>query len=197
MRSANLLSQEGPARASRTRTGVVGLAAGQAQPPRPCVAVPVMALFLSLSSSGHVLRCGHAATPSLPRVAHAPACLDVDHAKLPYEVPPLPKPFADYEWDPSFPGTFKPGTRGENQDLDAVLEAWKDRENPACMQLPQDALWQVCRVCHPNNPNGHGDEFRITCSHMWSALVLVPSAGASCATRGHSVMAHPHWLARG
>ena len=68
----------------------------------------------------------------------------MDHAKLPYEVPPLPKPFADYEWDDSYPGSFKPGTRGENQDLDVVLEQWKDRENPACVQLPQDALWQVC-----------------------------------------------------
>ena len=69
--------------------------------------------------------------------------LDVDHAKLPYNVPPLPKPFSDYEYDPSYPGSFKPGTRGENQDLDQVLEDWKDRDNPACMQLAQDELWQV------------------------------------------------------
>ena len=28
-------------------------------------------------------------------------------------------------------------------DLDEVLEEWKDKENPACMELPQDQLWQV------------------------------------------------------
>ena len=55
----------------------------------------------------------------------------------------MPKPFADYEWDPEFPGSFKPGTRGENQNLDEVLAEWEGRDNPACMQLPQDQLWQV------------------------------------------------------
>lgn len=66
---------------------------------------------------------------------------------LPYNVPEMPKPFSDYEWDPAFPGSFKPGLAGENYDLDVVLEMWEGRENPACMQLPQDQLWQV-----PNAP---------------------------------------------
>lgn len=55
----------------------------------------------------------------------------------------MPKPFADYEWDDDFPGTFKPGKRGENRDLEDVLADWENRDNPACMQLPQDQLWQV------------------------------------------------------
>jgi hypothetical protein len=63
--------------------------------------------------------------------------------KLPYDVPSMPKPFADYEWDDSFPGTFKPGTRRENYELDDVLEMWEGRENPACVEIPQDQLWQV------------------------------------------------------
>ena len=75
--------------------------------------------------------------------ASAPQLLEVPRDRLPYTVPDQPKPFSDYEWDPAFPGTFKPGTRGENQDIDQVLEDWKDRDNPACMQLPQDQLWQV------------------------------------------------------
>ena len=75
--------------------------------------------------------------------APSPLLLEVPRSRLPYEVPPMPKPFADYEWDPTFPGTFKPGQRGENADLDEVLEEWKDKENPACMELPQDQLWQV------------------------------------------------------
>ena len=62
---------------------------------------------------------------------------------LPYELPPQPKPFSDYEWDESFPGSFKPGLRGENYDLEDVLEMWEGRDNPACMELPQDQLWQV------------------------------------------------------
>jgi hypothetical protein len=62
---------------------------------------------------------------------------------LPYDIPPQPKPFADYEWDDDFPGTFKPGNKGENYNLDDVLEMWEGKENPACMELPQDQLWQV------------------------------------------------------
>merc|ERR1719326_2012585 len=45
--------------------------------------------------------------------------------ELPYEVPKQPKPFSDYEWDDSYPGTFKPGTRGENYDMDEVEKMWK------------------------------------------------------------------------
>ena len=64
--------------------------------------------------------------------------------QLPYDVPKIPKPFSDYEWDPEFPGTFKPGIKNrENYDLEDVLEMWEGRDNPACMQLPQDQLWQV------------------------------------------------------
>ena len=61
----------------------------------------------------------------------------------PFEVPPLPKPFSDYEWDDSYPGTMKPGIRKENVDLDEVLEIWKDKENGNVMELPRDQLWQV------------------------------------------------------
>ena len=81
--------------------------------------------------------------PPPPRPRHAPLRLQEPPFPLPYEVPEQEKPFADYVWDPDFPGTFKPGTRGENYDLDVVLEMWKDKENPACMELPQDELWQV------------------------------------------------------
>ena len=89
--------------------------------------------------------CGCACDVRASR-GRAPVMLDAGpgtQIPLPYEVPKQEKPFADYEWDDSFPGTFKPGTRGENQDLAEVLEMWKDRENPACMELPQDQLWQV------------------------------------------------------
>ena len=48
---------------------------------------------------------------------------------LPYEVPPLPKPYADYEWDDSYPGTMKPGKRTENRDMTEVMEMWEDKEN--------------------------------------------------------------------
>ena len=94
--------------------------------------------FLSASALPPVARLRWPA-----RARHAAPTLLEPPFKLPYDVPPLPKPFADYEWDPSFPGTFKPGTRGENADIDEVLERWKDRDNPACMELPQDQLWQV------------------------------------------------------
>jgi len=63
--------------------------------------------------------------------------------KLPYEVPPQQKPFSDYEWDPSYPGTFKPGTRGENYDFEEVEKMWEGRDNPAALQLPQDVPWQI------------------------------------------------------
>jgi len=62
---------------------------------------------------------------------------------LPYEVPPIPKAFSDYEWDESYPGTMKPGLRLEHQELDDVLEMWKDKENGNVMELPRDQLWQV------------------------------------------------------
>jgi hypothetical protein len=62
---------------------------------------------------------------------------------LPYDVPKYEKPFADYEWDPSFPGSFKPGTRKENYDIDTVFEMWEGKDNPAAMELPQDQLWEV------------------------------------------------------
>jgi hypothetical protein len=62
---------------------------------------------------------------------------------LPYTVPKQAKPFADYEWDDDFPGTMKPGKRRENYELDEVLEAWEGRDNPACLELPQDVLFQV------------------------------------------------------
>ena len=107
-----------------------------------------MSLLLAQSAAAYIVGCGR--SDAVPLYCHRTSgvvrMLDVDHAKLPYNVPPLPKPFSDYEYDPSYPGSFKPGTRGENQDLDKVLEDWKDRDNPACMQLAQDELWQVCGV---------------------------------------------------
>ena len=73
---------------------------------------------------------------------------------LPYEVPPIPKPFSDYEWDDSYPGTMKPGLRNENRQLDDVLQDWEDKENGNVMELPRDQLWQVPARGHPNpNPN--------------------------------------------
>ena len=47
----------------------------------------------------------------------------------PYSVPPLQKPYSDYEWDDSYPGTLKPGTLKENIDLDEAFEMWEGREN--------------------------------------------------------------------
>ena len=68
---------------------------------------------------------------------------------LPYEVPPIPKPFSDYEWDDSYPGTMKPGLRNENRQLDDVLQDWEDKENGNVMELPRDQLWQVPARGHP------------------------------------------------
>ena len=83
------------------------------------------------------------AAPPRPPRSGAPR-LQEPPFPLPYDVPPQPKPFSDYEWDPTFPGTFKPGTaRGENHNLESVLAIWEGKENPACMELPQDQLWQV------------------------------------------------------
>lgn len=62
---------------------------------------------------------------------------------LPYEIPQLPKVYSDYEWDDSYPGTFKPGLRTEMYSLDDVFELWEGKENPACIELRQDQLWAV------------------------------------------------------
>ena len=62
---------------------------------------------------------------------------------LPYEVPKMPKPFADYEWDQDWPGTFKPGKRAEQFTTEDVLDMWEGRDNPACLELPRDQQWQV------------------------------------------------------
>ena len=43
----------------------------------------------------------------------------------------------------SDPGTFKPGKRSENCDLEDVLKDWEGRDNPSATFLPQDQLWQV------------------------------------------------------
>jgi hypothetical protein len=63
--------------------------------------------------------------------------------QLPYEIPEIPKAYSDYEWDDNYPGTFKPGKREENYPLDKVFELWKDRENPAAIELRTDELWAV------------------------------------------------------
>ena len=62
---------------------------------------------------------------------------------LPYEVPPLPKAYSDYEWDDSYPGTFKPGKREEMYSTQDVFDLWEGKENPACIELRQDELWAV------------------------------------------------------
>lgn len=62
---------------------------------------------------------------------------------LPHEGPAMPNVYSDYEFDPDFPGTMKPGNRLENRELSTVLEEWEDRPNPNCMQLPQDMLIHV------------------------------------------------------
>ena len=62
---------------------------------------------------------------------------------LPYEVPKMPKPFADYEWDDDWPGTFKPGKRPEQYTTEKVLEMWEGRDNPACFEIPVDQAWHV------------------------------------------------------
>ena len=62
---------------------------------------------------------------------------------LPYDVPDLPKPYSDYEWDDSYPGTLKPGLRGEGTTTEEVIEMWKDKKNGNVMELPRDQLWQV------------------------------------------------------
>ena len=81
-----------------------------------------------------------AARPS-PRAAAAR--LQEPPFPLPYSVPPLQKPYSDYVWDDSYPGTLKPGTLKENIDLDEAFEMWEGRENANMMELPQDELWQV------------------------------------------------------
>lgn len=62
---------------------------------------------------------------------------------LPYEMPKQDKVFPDYEWDDDYPGTFKPGKRPEMYSLDDVFALWEGKENPACIELPQDELWEV------------------------------------------------------
>jgi hypothetical protein len=104
-----------------------------------------MATISLVVLSGSVLSLSGSALsrrwPAPPR--HTPPRLQEPPFPLPYDVPKMPKPFSDYEWDPTFPGTFKPGMRGENHDLEDVLAMWEGRDNPACMELPQDQLWQV------------------------------------------------------
>mmetsp|Transcript_18229 Transcript_18229/g.38884 ORF Transcript_18229/g.38884 Transcript_18229/m.38884 type:complete len:187 (-) Transcript_18229:263-823(-) len=62
---------------------------------------------------------------------------------LPFDIPELPKPFSDYEWDDDYPGTLKPGKREEMYSLDDVFAMWEGKENPACIELRQDELWEV------------------------------------------------------
>ena len=63
------------------------------------------------------------------------------------------KVFSDYEWDPDFPGTFKPGLKRENYDFDEVVEMWKDRPNENVMRLHLDeARSQTCPRDHRRPP---------------------------------------------
>jgi len=50
------------------------------------------------------------------------------------------KSFSDYEWDPAYPGTLKPGLRSEMYDIDAVMEMWKDKPNDNVMRLHMDEV---------------------------------------------------------
>lgn len=95
-----------------------------------------------------VVITGGASALRVPRSTGSPArrasvTMQEPPFPLPYEVPPMPKPFADYTWDDDFPGTLKPGKSRENEELDEVLAAWEGRDNPNCMELPIDQLWQV------------------------------------------------------
>ena len=63
--------------------------------------------------------------------------------KLPYHVPTLPKPYADYVWDDAYPGTLKPGTREEDWSTDDVFKLWENRDNPNSIQLSSDELWAI------------------------------------------------------
>ena len=92
--------------------------------------------------------CGPSALVGHAHVLSAPAAasslrMQEPPFPLPYEGPAMPNVYSDYEYDPAFPGSLKPGSRIENRELDAVLEDWKDRPNPNCMQLPQDMLIHV------------------------------------------------------
>lgn len=62
---------------------------------------------------------------------------------LPFEIPDLPKQYSDYEWDDGYPGTLKPGKREEMYSLEAAFKLWEGKENPACIELRQDELWEV------------------------------------------------------
>ena len=90
-----------------------------------------------------LLCCALSPLRPAPHARHAAPRLLEPPFELPYEVPRQPKPFSDYEWDPSYPGTFKPGLTRENKNLDEVLAAWEGKENPAALQMPRDQLWQV------------------------------------------------------
>ena len=91
------------------------------------------ALNVGYSARGHVRRRGalRLQEPPFP---------------LPYDVPELPKPYADYEPDENYPGTLPPGTRRENYPIDEVMEMWEGKENPNWMQAR--ATPRTPRVAH-------------------------------------------------
>ena len=53
------------------------------------------------------------------------------------------KIFSDYNWDPNFPGTLKPGTAKENYDLVDVLKDWENKPFDAVMQLSMDEQMHI------------------------------------------------------
>ena len=99
----------------------------------------MMTALLAPSYSSYLF----ALQPPPPRPRHAPLRLQEPPFPLPYEVPEQEKPFRRLCLGPRFRHLQAGDAHGENYDLDVVLEMWKDKENPACMELPQDELWQV------------------------------------------------------
>eukprot|EP00966_Prymnesium_polylepis_P017930 413716-Prymnesium_polylepis.1 len=97
-----------------------------------CVLQRATPLAPALRAAGPRCRCATARMVTLP-----------EGFGLPYEDPPLPKVYSDYEWDPDYPGTFKPGKREEMYSLQNVFDMWEGKENPACIELRQDELWEV------------------------------------------------------
>jgi len=60
-----------------------------------------------------------------------------------YEYKEPPKIYPDYEWEDSYPGTLKPGTKKTAHELDDVMAEWEGKENENVMAFPQDELIHI------------------------------------------------------
>ena len=86
-----------------------------------------------------LLQCTGMDTFHLPhtRGAASVRCACVRNVEPPFPHPfyddqPLQKTYSDYEWDPDYPGTLKPGTRKEKYDLDEVMLTLPPLRTPLC-----------------------------------------------------------------